>query len=300
MTGRIFNIQRFSVHDGPGIRTTVFFKGCPLRCAWCHNPESQSAGREIFFDPDRCIGCGACVPVCPEKKQSVAPRFFDRAGCLRCGACASACPVGALETCGQDATAEEVIKTVLRDRAFYGEDGGITLSGGEPLAQPAFALELLRRSREEKITTCIETSGYAPWETVAAFVPLVDLFLFDYKLTDSEKHRAYTGVANEGILSNLASLDRAGAKIVLRCPIVPGYNDDDGHFFGIADTANRLQNVLGIDLEPYHPLGKSKAARLSKDYLPGDLGFPEKETVRLWAEKIRAHTAVPVKADNGT
>lgn len=298
MEGTIFNIQKFCINDGPGIRTTVFFKGCPLSCLWCHNPESKSTRPELFYDIRKCIGCGGCATVCPAGCHSFTDteHLFDRTACRRCGSCAEICPTQALEIAGYRITAEEALKEVMKDEVFYrNSGGGMTLSGGEPMFQPEFARCLLTLAKQKGLHTCMETCGYAAWEDYASVLPLVDLFLFDYKLTDPQLHRQYTGVSQTRILENLFNLDAQGAKTVLRCPIIPTVNDTPDHFAGIAATANRLRNVQEIHIEPYHPLGSSKSDLLGKTYGLPELGFPENETVESWIAQVQAMTAIPVK-----
>ena len=298
MEGTIFNIQKFCVNDGPGIRTTVFFKGCPLNCLWCHNPESKAIHSEILIDPRKCIQCGACLDACRCGCHRVSEdrHIYYREHCLCCGSCAQACVTEALQRVGHTATVEEVLDEIMKDAIFYqNSGGGMTLSGGEPLAQPAFAQALLAAAKEKGLHTCMETCGYTAWPNYEKLLDLVDIFLFDYKLTDPILHKQYTGVSNERILENLTKLDDAGANIILRCPIIPTVNDNAAHFAGIAATANRLQHILEIHIEPYHPLGGSKSALLDKEYALGDLTFPEKETVEDWIRQIRALTEVAVK-----
>ncbi len=296
--GTVFNIQKFSLNDGPGIRTTVFLKGCPLNCIWCHNPESKKIYPELFYVPNKCIGCTLCLSVCPNNCHSFLENthIFNRDTCTLCGKCATVCAPKALEIVGEEKSVEEVLKEVLKDKPFYeNSGGGVTISGGEPMANPCFTYELLKAFKENGLHTAIETSGFGKKEDFIKIAPLVDLFLFDYKETDPKLHKEFTGVSNELILENLKMLDDLGNKIILRCPIIPGYNDRKEHFEGISNTANSLKNILEINIEPYHPLGKSKAEQLGKVYILNDLTFPEDKTVEEWMEDIKKGTSVPVK-----
>lgn len=296
-TATVFNIQKFSINDGPGIRTTVFLKGCMLDCLWCHNPESKCPDPQLLLSARRCIGCGMCVQTCPSQLHafSESGHQIDRAHCKLCGACVSAC-VGAIEMCGKEMTVDEILAEVMKDEVFYAHSGGgMTVSGGEPLLQPAFTLALLQAAKEKGLHTCIETSGFADWSDLEPLLPVVDLFLWDVKETDSALHEQFTGVPNDLILANLRRLDAAGAQIVLRCPLIPGCNDRPAHLSGIAQLANSLQNVQRIDVEPYHPLGKSKSEGIGVEYVLGDLSFPEEQTVQQWIAAIAAETSVPVQ-----
>ena len=244
MNGTIFDIQKFCTSDGPGIRTTVFFKGCPLSCLWCHNPESQRTEREIMFYPDKCKGCGRC--------RDAGDDFV--------------CYNDARRACGRVISADEVMEEVLRDNVFYeSSHGGVTLSGGEPMYQADFALEILKRAKAAGIHTAVETCGFASKRTVEAIAEYTDLFLFDYKETSPELHREFTGVDNTVILENLRFIDSLGKETVLRCPIVPTCNDRPEHYEGIAAVANSLKNVKKIEIEPYHPLGEGKYTALGRD-----------------------------------
>jgi len=299
VTGMIFDIQKFSIHDGPGIRTTVFLKGCPLRCLWCHNPESWESAPEISLIRSKCIGCGHCFAACPLNNHVMdgsGERIFHRARCQRCGICAEKCYTGAIERIGREMSVEEVMADVEKDRAFYETSGGgMTLSGGEPLFQFDFTLALCQEAQRRGLHTCIETSGFAPFGQLEQLMPFVDLFLYDYKETDPERHREYTAVPREGIVENLLRLDRLGARTILRCPIVPGLNAREDHFAGIAALANRLDNLREVHLMPYHPLGKSKSERLGKTERMEEAAFPESDMVAACVAKVAALTRIPVK-----
>lgn len=291
-TGTIFNIQRFSTSDGPGIRTVVFLKGCPLRCAWCHNPESHSAKAEIFYKQDACIRCGACAAVFQKGCHEIAEglHLYHRENCSGCGQCAEVCCANALELCGEEKTAEEILEILLRDKPFYEESGGgVTLSGGEPLMQYDFTLALLKLAKGQGLRTAVETSGFSTRD-LAELCQYVDLWLYDVKLFSEEEHRRYTGVSNRTILENLRFLDRMGARIILRCPIIPGINLTDGHFDRLATLANSLTGVTAVHLEPYHPLGQAKAARLGKNQSYENDSFLESSALEPYADGLRAKT----------
>ena len=296
--GTIFNIQHFSINDGPGIRTTVFFKGCPLNCAWCHNPESKSVKKEIMCDFERCTLCGKCVSACKNGCHKIVEgkHVFNREKCTLCGECVKNCLNDYLEVVGYEITAKEVLEDVLKDKVFYETSGGgITLSGGEPLFQFDFAYEILRLAKENGLSTAIETCGYAEAEKIKKIAPLVDVFLYDYKVTDAALHKKWTGVDNKVILENLKLVDSIGGKIVLRCPIIPKINDYKEHFKAIAELANNLKNVLEINLEPYHSLGKNKAEKLGKEYKINAENSVDKNRVEEWINYIKTLTSIPVK-----
>ena len=296
MTGTVFNIQRFSVEDGPGIRTNVFLKGCPLNCVWCHNPESKRRETELFYTPDKCIGCGACTAVCEQGCHRITEsgHVFDRTDCIRCGKCVKTCYAGALELCGKEMSSDEVLTEVLKDRAFYGSGGGLTLTGGEPFFQPEFTLEILRKAKEAGLHTCVETSGQTSGEIIQKAAALTDLFLFDFKCADPELHRQYTGVSNEGIIRNLRLLDTLDARIVLRLPVIPEVNLTDAHFEAAAQLAKELQGIIEVDLLPYHPLGISKSERLGKESAYGRTEFLEKQELEKYRDLIAEKTGKKV------
>ena len=291
LTAPVFNVQSFCIHDGPGIRSTVFLKGCPLRCVWCANPESQRAVPELMTYASKCVGCGACVSACPRSAVSGAqagmPRT-DRTKCDGCGACAAACPAGAREISGREMTVEEVLAAVEGDRMFYEESGGgVTLSGGEPLAHPEFCAALLRALRGSGIRTAVESCSFAPREAVDAVYAHTDLALLDVKHMDSETHRRLTGVPNGSILENIRHIRfDLGVPVILRMPVVPGCNDSEENIRATADFARSLGEETQLHLLPYHRMGLGKLDSLDRARYP-EIPLPEDarmETLRLLAE----------------
>lgn len=261
----VTEIQRFCMHDGPGVRTTVFLKGCPLRCKWCHNPETQKAQSELLFYQKKCIGCGACE-VCPLGVHTFSEEHnIERSKCKTCAKCVSVCPTEALQLCGKEYTVNDILSIVEKDRAFYGEVGGITLSGGEPLMQAEVATELLSACKERNLTTVVETCGYFSPEILSEVTPVTDLFLWDIKDTDSNRHLEYTGVNNKKILKNLELADELGANIRLRCILVNGINTNSTHYENLVQIANSLRNCQGVEFIPYHAYGGTKATFLGFD-----------------------------------
>jgi len=296
--GEIFNIQRFCTHDGPGIRTTVFLKGCPLRCLWCHNPEGLERGREIAYAPDKCIGCRACLAACGQG----AHQFLDSGAhlwhperCVRCGACVEVCFAEALESIGEEKTAREVVEVVLRDEPFYDNSGGgVTLSGGEPFFQPAFSAALLELCREEGISTAVETSCAVSWPLLESFLPLVDEWMCDVKAIDARRHRELTGLDNRRILDNLRRLCGKGASVLIRFPLVPGLNDQREELCALGDFVRRIRPRNGLEIMPYHRIGQGKYERMNRSYTLEDLPEADDDQVRRAARILRERGVDPV------
>lgn len=282
ITGKTYDIQGFSVQDGPGIRTTVFLKGCPLRCPWCHSPESQEFKTELNWMSIRCIGldkCGKCLDICPNNAihpgpatqsaagDTVSYPIVDKSLCGECGACAGACKAGALYMCGEDLTVGEVMKRLLRDKPFFDESGGgVTISGGECLCQPEFTISLLKMCKENEIHTAVDTTGYVRWEIIEKALPYTDLFLYDLKCMDSPLHKQVTGVPNELILDNARKIAAAGGRFWIRIPVIPLINDSAGHFEMYSSFLSEIKGSVDIvQLLPYHKMGVSKHDRLLKN-----------------------------------
>ncbi len=301
-TGLIFDIKKFAIHDGPGIRTTVFFKGCPLGCLLCHNPESQSFRPEIWLREERCTKCLECLDVCEQDAITLRDEgaHIDRSKCDLGGACVQICPVNALEIVGREMSVTEVMTEVEKDAIFYDQSGGgLTCSGGEPLAQPGFLSALLTACRDRGFHTTLDTSGYAPVEVFRDLAPLVDLFLFDLKLMDRERHLAFTGVTNDLIIENLAWLTRSGYRVILRYPPVPGVNDDEENLRAMGAFLKKIGGIERVDVLPYHVIGVGKYARLERDYTLSEVIPPSAvETDRITGVLREYDVTVTVRGES--
>lgn len=292
LAGMIFNIMRFSVHDGPGIRTTLFLKGCSLRCAWCHNPESISPHPDLLLRHELCLGCGACVTVCPQGAitMTAGAPVTARAECAACGRCATVCPADARLLMGRTMTVAEVMEQLLADRVFYDQSGGgVSFSGGEPTRQPAFLLALLQASKREGLHTVIDTCGDAPWEVFAQIAPLTDLFLFDLKMIDAAKHRRWTGTGNGRILENLRRLDAGGWPVNLRLPVIPGVNDSAEDIARMEELLAQLHHVTTLHLLPFHRAGMEKYPRLGRRHLLPESAPPSADQLLQLQERFGRH-----------
>jgi pyruvate formate lyase activating enzyme len=271
-TGLIFDIQRFSIHDGPGIRTTVFLKGCPMSCLWCHNPESRLAAPQIAFYKSKCIGCVRCVWTCPHGAIVEGERRLDRSLCRVCGECSEKCPTEALQLVGRRVTVDDVLDVVMRDEPFYRTSGGgVTLSGGEPLQQPEFCVEILAACRDKGLHTCVDTTGCGPWDTLAGLAAVTDLFLYDLKAIDPGKHERLCGLDNQLILDNARRLMDSGAAAIFRAPLIPGLNDGPEDLRALAEFMLSLPGDQRLELMPYHCIGAGKYEALGMDYALPDL-----------------------------
>lgn len=305
MTGRLYDIQGFSVHDGPGVRTTVFLKGCPLRCLWCHSPESIPYDYELSQFAAKCCGvesCGECIRACrkgavtsgAEMKNSdgrtVHNVELDRSKCTGCLECTQVCMPKALAPSGFEMTVDQVAARVMREAMFFGGDGGATISGGEPMLQFEFTLALAKRLHGEGVNICLDTTGYAPWEQYREILPYIDLFLYDIKHTNSEKHRELTGVRNERILENVRLLAENGAKLQIRVPTIPGLNSDMENMRAVAGLCRELGGAVTlVQLLPYHNFGISKYQRLGKEYKLAHIKPPTDGEMEVFLKLMQDH-----------
>jgi pyruvate formate lyase activating enzyme len=286
--GLIFNIMRFALHDGPGIRTAVFLKGCPLNCWWCHNPEGRVRKTEVIYVAERCIHCGDCVHACPEGALKLDGQVIrDPHLCQQHARCVDACSTGAQELIGHWMSVPEVMAEVLKDQIFFDESGGgVTISGGEPLMQADFVEAVLAACRAQRIHTIVETCGYAEWQVLDRIYGNVDLFLFDLKIMDSDQHQRFTGVRNDRILANLSHLAKCGSAVIVRIPVIPGVNDDQENLAAVSSYLAPL-GLRSIDLLPYHRIASSKYSRLGLAYRMEELLPPSEEQLQAIAARFR-------------
>jgi pyruvate formate lyase activating enzyme len=292
VTGLIFDIQRFSVHDGPGIRTTVFLKGCPLRCLWCQNPESISRYPEITYIASKCIRCDKCYEICPEDalRRVDGTKEILRDACTLCGDCLDVCYAEALNIVGRWLTVPELMNIVERDREFYvHSEGGVTFSGGEPTAQPEFLRAACQEAQSRRLHTTIDTCGYVGWETFRSILEHVDLVLYDIKHMNSEIHRKLTGVPNTLILQNLRRLAQINKQVHVRLPLIPGHNDSEENVRATAAFIAELPNVRSLDILPYHRLGEPKWSQLAMPYELHELEPPGRDHVQHLADMARQY-----------
>lgn len=282
LTGTIFDIKRYALHDGPGIRTTVFLKGCPLACWWCHNPESQAPETELLVRANRCTRCGACAEICPQDAihLEATTSMTDRARCERCGRCVEICFSGARDLVGREISLAELLREVERDTPFHdASGGGVTFSGGEPLLQAEFLAAALSACRERDIHTVVDTCGYAPWEAFEGLRRDVQLFLYDLKLLDDDRHVRYTGVSNALILRNLRILSERGARIIVRVPLIPGVNDDVESLQQLGAFMASLPQRHPVELLGYHDIAGAKYAALGREYSLANVPVPAPEAL---------------------
>ncbi|MHB8579267.1 MAG: glycyl-radical enzyme activating protein [Ignavibacteriaceae bacterium] len=288
--GMLFDIHRFSLHDGPGIRTTVFLKGCPLDCKWCHNPESQAYKPQISFNQEKCNNCFDCIELCTKnalqiKNDKLALQYNL---CDACGDCIPSCTNNALKIYGYKQSTDEVIRIVLKDKEYYDRSGGgLTISGGEPMTQFQFTKELLVLAKLNGLHSCIETCGFAPSEKILEINDFVDLFLFDYKESDPNRHKLFTGASNDLILKNLELLYKKGANIILRCPIIPGINDTENHFNEIKRLHDKYPNLAGIELMAYHNIGNDKADQIGMKNNLKNIPTTDIELKSAWLNSLK-------------
>jgi len=290
----VTDIQQGCTHDGPGLRTTVFLKGCPLHCRWCHNPETQSCKKELYYRPEKCIGCMTCTTVCPKKghTEKDGSHEFNPTDCIACMACAENCPSGALEAVSQTRELEDVMSLICADRVFYRKRGGLTISGGEPTVQWEGLLALLDEAKAKNISTCLETCGVFPASRIPELAKRVDLFLYDIKDTDSQRLKENTGADLDLVLENLLQIDAMGSQSVMRCILIPEVNLEPAHASALAQLYSKLTRCQYIELLPYHPYGLSKFQQLGREGT--QYRQPEQEELHSFAA-ILTEQGIPVK-----
>ena len=291
-TGEIFDIKKFAIHDGPGIRTTVFFKGCPLSCWWCHNPESLSTAPQRLYRRERCIGCQECLAACSNGaiREFEGQLQWTADECRYCRSCASACPAEAVEFIGHTMTVDEVVVEIAKDTPFYDQSGGgVTISGGEPLMQPSFLIQLLDACGEQGLHRTVDTSGHADTQTLLETASRVDLFLYDLKHMDPEKHYRYTGVSNDMILTNLKQLSRQGARIIIRLPLIPGINADEENIELTGSFLASLCGDIGINILPYHCAAEAKYRNLDLKNKAFDIQRPCEDVIASVARQLASY-----------